>query len=259
MLIQFIKMQAQGNDFVVIDLRAGTDEFPGQERLAKTICDRRFGIGADGLVIITASGEADARMTIFNADGSRAEMCGSALRCVTWLIARNTDVKNFTIATDSGIRSCEATPDGASVDLGTPRFLEDNIYLQGLWGSVVDIGNLHFVCLLDELDNDPHLAFGPLLENDPAFPQGLNSQFIHCTSANSIEMVIWERGSGATFACGTGAVASVFTGIQMGILAGTVSVRMPGGAVRVSHTPSGTYALAGNVSIVFQGEYQWTI
>ncbi len=259
MLISFFKMHAQGNDFVVRDLRQSNELPPDQDLLAKAMCDRRFGIGADGLVIISASDTADARMSIFNSDGSPAAMCGSALRCVCWYLGQSGPQKHFSIATDSGIKMAEATPEGAIAELGTPRFAREDIQLQGLSGSVVDIGNLHFVAMLDDLTDAPHLAYGPRLESDPTFAQGLNSQFIHISSPQSIEMLIWERGCGATFACGTGAVASVFTGISKGLLAPGVTVKMPGGTVLVTHTSSGAYTLSGDVRRVFTGDYEWKI
>jgi len=257
-LIPFAKMHAQGNDFVVWDLRAGNDIREGMDKLAAAICDRRFGVGADGLVLISQD-DAAPRMTIFNSDGSRATMCGSALRCVARLLAGDGCGETLSIATDSGIKTATVDAGEVVVDLGIPHFAAQDIQLHGLKGDVVDIGNLHFVCVLDSLEDAPHLAFGSILEHDDTFPRGLNSQFVRVTSPGSLEMLIWERGAGATLACGTGAVAAVFSCIHSGKISSGATVDMPGGRVRVAITPSGSFTLAGGVSTVFYGEYQWRI
>lgn len=259
MLIPFIKMQAQGNDFVIWDMRSNGDIPELVSALSIAICDRRFGVGADGLVIIRPSTESDARMIIYNSDGSRAAMCGSALRCVASLVSPTAHTAPLSIATDSGIKTANVNLTEVVVDMGTPRFVERNIYLHGLLGNVVDTGNLHFVCITENLEEEPHKTHGHLLENDPTFPQGLNSQFAHITGKNELELLIWERGAGATHACGTGAVATVFSGVRSGLLIPPCIVDMPGGRVRVTETPSGTFTLAGEVQTVFRGEYQWRI
>lgn len=258
MLIPFTKMHAQGNDFVILQMLHTRETSLPPDALARDICDRRTGVGADGLVLLLADSDADARMLIHNSDGSHAATCGSALRCCASLLHKLTGKTEMEIATDSGIKS--ASVDGVliSVNLGKPFLKEKDIQLEGITGSLVEVGNLHFVSFLQVLNGQEH-DLGPLLERHTHFREGVNSEFARVVSRQEIEMKIWERGAGATQACGTGAVACVFSGIGKGLLDHEVWVKMPGGAVRIKRLDSGEFLLTGTVEHTFNGVYKWKI
>lgn len=265
MLIPFCKMHAQGNDFVFIDTMNLDDtelDFPA---LATAMCTPHFGIGADGLVLISKSTVADIRMIIFNLDGSRAEMCGSALRCVSNLNyskGRIIDAHyELQVETDSGIKHSVIDaehPELVKVNLGLPHLLQKNIGVEGFTGSLIDVGNLHFVSYIDDLSSDPHLVFGSKIEHHPSFPKPVNVHFAQIKDASHIKIKIWEAACGATLACGTGATAAVFTGISFYGLHNVVDVEMPGGIVQISNTQN-SFWLGGEVKKAFQGEYLWKI
>lgn len=258
MLIPFVKMHAQGNDFVIVDGYANKMpklDFPA---LAIDACAPHTGIGADGLVLIVPSKTAGAQMIIYNSDGSRAEMCGSALRCVSWLTHKRLKQTNVRILTDSGIKFAELSFDGSrvAVNLGHPQLVESSLAVNGFTGDLVDVGNLHYVVWADSLDDNPHLLHGPSLEHNKAFPHPVNSHFALLHSSSEIDIKIWEHACGATLACGTGATSCVFSGIQRGLLSGIVKVNMPGGSVQLEVKDSG-YILSGEVSLSFSGVYPW--
>lgn len=260
MLIPFCKMQAQGNDFVILRFTHRTDSSLPLPELACDICDRRKGVGADGLVILLADPKADARMLIHNSDGSRASMCGSALRCCAELVSGLKHKKQLKLATDSGMRTASITETegekSVEVNLGRPSLIQSDLEVEGAKGSLVDVGNLHFVSFWEVLDGQ-EFRLGPLLEKHPAFPGPVNSQFVRLISRGELELKIWETGCGVTLACGTGAVASVFAGIEKGMLDARVKVAMPGGEVQISRKDNGEYILAGSVKHVFSGVYLW--
>jgi len=262
MLIDFILMQAQGNDFVILDGLAHDLPELDHSLLARDVCERRFGIGADGLVLLQKSLKGSARMTIYNSDGSRARMCGSALRCVSLLLSRKLGEKNISLETDSGIRESEIIESEAGelirVNMGKPVILEPELQAGNFTGSLVDVGNLHYVVFTESLEDDPHLRYGSLLEHHPAFPTAVNVHFVKRISDREIEIKIWERGAGATYACGTGATASVCSGILLRHLDNNVRVNMPGGQVLISRqVPSEDYFLTGEVNETGYGTYIW--
>lgn len=263
MLIPFAKMQAQGNDFVILDLLGqGTPESYHQ-KLAKSICDRHFGVGADGLVLLLNAESAAARMVIFNSDGSRAEICGSALRCCVALLGHKLDRNELDVLTDAGLMRANIFMEEGrrqlEVDLGVPRFIRTEARAEGLEGALVDIGNRHFVSFWEELSDKPHLIHGPLIEHNQELGGALNSMYVKVIAKDEIELSIWENACGPTLACGSGAVASVFAGIHQGLLADKVAVRMPGGMVRIRRTEQGRFLLSGPVEYVFSGVYRWKI
>lgn len=262
MLIPFRKMQAQGNDFVFLELLETHECKLSLDELARSICDRRKGIGADGVVVLLADPEADARMIIHNADGSRAAMCGSALRCSAQLLNEMTGKSVFSIATDSGVKAASiissSTVKSVEVNLGKPTLLESDVQVGEVQGSLINVGNLHFVSFWsDNLNKE--MVFGPVLENHPYFTEAVNSEYVVIISRSEISVRVWERGCGATQACGTGAVASVFTGIHKGLLDDQVTVLMPGGKLQVRVTANGEFMLEGEVENVFNGVYRWKI
>ncbi len=262
MLIPFLKMHAQGNDFVILDaFSAPADAFTDQELaiLAAEVCQLHTGVGADGLVVLSPHEDAGGRMLIFNADGSRAEMCGSALRCCAWILGEKLKLSELIIHTDSGKKTAVITPEGEiCVNLGLPKLLQRDLPALGFTGDLIDSGNLHYIVWQAELSNAPHLQQGAALEHFAGFPHPVNVHFARVLSPNAIEIKIWERGVGATLACGTGAVSCVCSALQRNLISGKTTVQMPGGTVCVSPTPEG-YLLSGEVCLVFRGEYSWKI
>jgi diaminopimelate epimerase len=258
MLVPFIKMHAQGNDFVILDgfkLKLPPIDYT---ELAKDMCTYRTGVGADGLVLLSPRKTAAAQMIIYNSDGTRAEMCGSALRCVSSLMFQKTNKRNLTILTDSGIKQAEISNGSQSVavNLGVPKIVSREFSAEGFPGDLVDIGNSHFVIWVDTLDDNPHLQWGQAIENNPTFPQPVNVHFALLQSPEEITIKIWERSCGATLACGTGAASCVYSGFQRGILSNKVKVNMPGGSVQIEVVDSGCI-LSGEVTNTFEGTYLW--
>ena len=261
MLIDFIKMHAQGNDFVILDHPEAAILQADLGELALAVCDLKFGFGADGLVIYTDSDTAAARMIIYNSDGTRAAMCGSALRCLTYLYASKFKVNQFEIETDNGIKTCRLDHDDVTtVNLGKPVIIEAEMAVGDFVGSLVDVGNLHYVVYTQNLADAPHMRHGDFLEHHPAFPQTVNVHFAKLINRFSIQLAIWENGVGPTLACGTGATAAVLAGIITQGLEQSVSVEMPGGKVQVSQNPeTGDFELSGAVTFVGTGQYRWIV
>jgi diaminopimelate epimerase len=143
------------------------------------------------------------------------------------------------------------------VNLGTPSLLEKDLEISDLRGSLVDVGNLHFVRFWDDLSSEPHLLYGPRIEREAGLERGVNSEHVKVLSRGEIDILVWENGCGATFACGTGAVASVFVGIGRNLLDPGVKVNMPGGSVSIKRSDNGEFLLAGTVESVFKGSYRW--
>ncbi len=251
-------MQAQGNDFVILELLQNTHSQIDITALAIDICERRKGVGADGLVLLLGDPDCDARMVILNSDGSAAAMCGSALRCCAWLLHGLIGKAELRVNTASGIKSAMVGNAGVEVNLGVPRLVEAGIRVLETSGTLVDVGNLHYVAFGD-IQAGQEAGLGPLLEVHPRFPGRVNVQFARVISRAELALRIWEIGAGATQACGTGAVASVFAGIQLGRLDTEVRVKMPGGEVRVRGLENGEFVLQGSVQEVFNGVFRWMI
>lgn len=261
MLIPFSKLQAQGNDFVFVIQPLKDTPWKDVSFLAKSICDRHFGVGADGLVLLLEDENVDARMLIFNSDGSRAAMCGSALRCAGLLIAESKKKQNLIINTDSGLRKVSVDQAKAKVqaEIGFPQIMEKVLILHGLQGSLVDIGNLHFISWWDDLSWEPHLKYGSKIEMTPNFGMGINSMYAKVLSRSEIQLKIWEKGCGATLACGTGASATLKVGVELGFLDKKVLIHMPGGDVEAWQDEAGNVSISGKVKEVFEGAYPWKI
>ncbi|PKN78148.1 MAG: diaminopimelate epimerase [Candidatus Cloacimonetes bacterium HGW-Cloacimonetes-1] len=260
MLIPFIKMHAQGNDFVILDgfESAQTDLV----KLAIEVCKPHFGIGADGLVLIKPSAGYDGRMVIYNSDGSTAEMCGSALRCVTHLLFQKTGKTEMLIETESGVKKGKITGNGETVEVNIGRAIsvEDNISVEGQAGSLIDVGNLHYVVYANDLSDDPHLKYGWAIEHNPHFPKTVNVQYTQKINEDRIVLKIWENACGPTLACGTGACSAVAVGRKHYGLSDTVTVQMPGGEVVIKYDSiDDSYWLCGGVKEAFRGEYLWKI
>lgn len=264
MLIPFFKMHAQGNDFVFLDAFAHDFRQIDFPKLALDVCQAHFGIGADGLVVISRSEKHDGKMEIFNSDGSRAEMCGSALRCVTLFLHMQSGKGELSIETDSGMKQGIVVTQGlqkiVEVNIGKASLIEDQISVQGQQGSLVSVGNLHYVVYTEDLTTDPHLQYGYAIEHDPHFPQTVNVQYAQKIDSGKIVLKIWENACGPTLACGTGACSAVSVGRRDHGLSNRVIVSMPGGEVEIRYdATSDCYWLCGEVTETFRGEYVWKI
>jgi diaminopimelate epimerase len=265
------KYQATGNDFVMtLDPE---DRRPLSPDEVRVLCDRRFGIGADGSIRVTAGRDGRAFMDYRNADGSLAEMCGNGLRCVALLLrdAGGEDAPIFDVETRAGTRGVELVPDGrVRVDMGEPNFTKAAIPMRGpAWetslhepldlgggvvvtASAVSMGNPHFVLFVDDDPERFHVAhIGAVLERDDRFPEGTNVEFVRVTDDGLVARV-WERGSGETMACGSGACAIVVAANEAGLTGPRAMVRFPGGVLEVERLETGSVLLTGPARAVFE-------
>jgi diaminopimelate epimerase len=261
MNIQFAKMQAQGNDFIIVNRGKVVLENALLPKLAQDVCNRHFGIGADGLVLLDTDKREKVHMAIYNADGSKAEMCGSALRCCCVLLTKDSNSKEIEIFTDSGLSKGiidNENQNYVTVEIGSPKMVKYSFILDGFKGDYVTIGNPHFVIYTHDLTSNPHLSAGKALSENSQFTNGANIEFVKVITKDEIDMVIWERGAGVTLACGTGATAAVFSGQYNHLLNDKVKVNVPGGSITITKK-SETYYLGGEVSFVGTGDYIWTI
>jgi diaminopimelate epimerase len=279
MHIEFVKMEGVGNDYVYLDL-IGKSYSPDFSDLALKIADRHFGVGGDGLVLIMGSSTADYRMRMFNADGTEAEMCGNAIRCVgKYLYDRAyLEDESFTIETLGGIKNLSIVEKDAEgraaqlcVDMGEPVLkgrdipvgfdLEPvvGVEVRGYEGTAVSMGNPHFVIFVDEITDNHVLVDGPLLEKASEFPNRINVEFVTVTDRNNLTMRVWERGSGETLACGTGACAVAVASVLNGLTSRTVNVSLLGGTLRINwDESSNTVYMTGPATEVFSGIYSYT-
>lgn len=265
--MKFTKMQGIGNDYVYINCFEEAVKDPVQ--LSIRLSDRHFGIGADGLILIMPSDIADCRMRMFNADGSEGAMCGNAIRCVGKYVYDHgiVDKKNLLVETKSGIRSLELTiSDGTAgmvtVDMGEPKLtsqLPEPICVDGADYEFVGIsvGNPHAVYFMEEIDSLDLEKTGPAFECHERFPERTNTEFIRVIDRNHIRMRVWERGSGETWACGTGATASVMAGIYLGYLDHETEVVLRGGRLLIRWDEKSNHVfMTGPAEEVFHGEIE---
>lgn len=265
--MRFTKMQGAGNDYVYVDCFQETVEDPSA--VAVRVSDRHFGIGSDGLILICPSETADCRMRMFNADGSEGEMCGNAIRCVGKYVYDHDIVKKpqISVETLGGIKYLDLTVENgkvtaATVDMGRPELTSDlpeKIMVNGEEKEFVGIstGNPHAVYFCDAIDGLDLEKIGPSYENHSRFPNRVNSEFVEVTDRGHIRMRVWERGSGETMACGTGATASVAASILMGYTDDTVEVSLKGGKLTISlDRENGRAYMRGPAVEVFAGEIE---
>ena len=260
----FHKMHGLGNDFVVIDARVHVVEMT--KARAHGIADRHIGIGCDQLILLEKSEIADVKMRIFNADGSEVEACGNATRCVALLLE-----KSARIETIGGI--LETVPQGqsASVLLNQPAFdwefiplamPMDTADMPVGWDELerpmaVNVGNPHVVFFVDDCDAVELERSGPLIENDPLFPEKINVNVATIVAVNHIKLRVWERGVGLTKACGTGACATAVAAIRSGRAKSPLTVSLPGGALSISWAEGGPIEMSGPATHVFTGNADW--
>ena len=260
--MRFTKMHGLGNDYIYVYGPVPDDI----EDLSKRLSDRHKGIGGDGMIYISPSGCADFAMRIFNADGSEGAMCGNGIRCVGKYVYDKgyTDKKELRIETKSGIRTVRLATvlgrvTGASVDMGYAWPGED-MKLSLPCGEVscvpVSVGNPHAVVFCEDADSVPMERDGKALSGHPAFPGGVNAEFVHVEGENRIRMRVWERGSGMTMACGTGACASAAAAVKKGYCRpGTpVTVVLDGGELEITVGDDRGVTMTGPAETVFEGE-----
>ena len=249
-------MHGLGNDYIYVN----AIEYPlgDPARLSVLWSDRHKGIGADGLILIGKSDKADFSMRIFNADGSEAEMCGNGIRCVGRFIHDKglSDKTVLTIETLAGIKVLHMNGDGSvSVEMGT-AFPGGKV----LGGTPVSMGNPHLVLFVDDAEAAPVAETGPRLEKDPAFPEGTNVEFAQVLDSTHIRMRVWERGSGITMACGTGACATAVAAAAAGLTSPDgCTILMDGGSLTVAWDPeTGKVTMTGPATPVFEGTIEQT-
>jgi diaminopimelate epimerase len=275
--MRFVKMHGAGNDYIYVDCFTQPAP-PRPHLLAAQISNRHKGIGADGLILVRPSSVAHARMQMFNADGSEAEMCGNGVRCVAKYIyeqgiARQEQLK---VETGRGVLDLDLTirsgkVESVRVNMGRPvleaariptllpgnppRDVPLNVAGRTFDVTCVSMGNPHCVMFVDQLTDDGVLGRGPQIERHPAFPNRTNVEFAVVRASDQIEMRVWERGSGETQACGTGACAVAVAGVLTGRTARQVLCQLPGGELTIDWSESGEVYLSGPAIEVFRGEW----
>ncbi|MDD3014436.1 MAG: diaminopimelate epimerase [Candidatus Gastranaerophilales bacterium] len=281
--IKFTKMQGLGNDFIIVDNNEIEKNNINSSELAKKICDRNFGIGGDGLIVVNPSdmkGDTDVSWRIFNSDGTEPQMCGNGIRCFAKYIYENGIInkKKFTVQTLAGVIVPEIQENGeVRVDMGEPVLEAKKIPLSGIEGtpvikhpievvdrtftfSAVSMGNPH--CLIFTEEDSEKLAriYGAEIELNTLFPEKTNVEFIKVLSRNNIKIDVWERGCGITLACGTGACASTVAAILNGLTDNTVFADLPGGRLKIEWKQdknSNNVFMTGASEFVFKGEYYY--
>lgn len=271
--IKFDKMHGAGNDYVYVDARNEIIEDPCP--LSIQISDRHFGVGSDGLVLIMNSEIADFRMRMFNADGSEAGMCGNASRCIgKYLYEKGlTDKTEITLETGSGVKTLKleilkGKVGRVSVDMNTPRLgahdipvdFPDPMYIPiaGMSFTAVSMGNPHAVTFVDDVTTVDLYGIGKRVEHDPIFPERTNVEFAQVVARDRIKMRVWERGSGETLACGTGACATLVAAVLQNRTDRKVTIELLGGEVEVEWNEQTDHiTLTGGAAWVFNGEYRY--
>lgn len=261
----FIKMHGLGNDFVVLDARE--QALPAiKPGFARALSDRRAGIGCDQVIVLEPSETADFQMRIFNADGSEAGACGNASRAVALLHGKPASVE-----TAGGTIAIEPSSDGASVDMGAPRFDWDAIPLAYPmdtatmpvgWETLdnpaaINVGNPHIIFFVEDSGTVDLARLGPEIETDPLFPERINVNVAHLAGDNQLALRVWERGAGLTRACGTGACATAVAAIRRGLVHSPVTVSLPGGDLEIAWRAGGTIRMTGPATEAFRGTFEW--
>ncbi|MBI5097712.1 MAG: diaminopimelate epimerase [Nitrospirae bacterium] len=288
MNLPFTKMHSLGNDFIVIDIRNAN--LKKLSMLAKNLCDRRFGIGADQVLLLGDSHKADFKMRIFNADGSEVEMCGNGVRCLGKFIwdqkvksqkskVRKNTTQQLSIETLGGIKHLRKIGELIEVDMGEPILDAEKIPVRAELNSklkiqnskliikyslqvkdktfritCVSMGNPHAVIVVKNVRSVPLSHYGPIIENHRLFPKRTNVEFIQIQNRHNIKMRVWERGAGETMACGTGASASAVASALLGLSDRKVTMHLPGGRLLVNWSKKDNHVyMTGDAVKVFEG------
>ena len=286
--MKFTKMQGAGNDYIFIDARDESLALTDWPSISRSMSDRHFGVGGDGIILFLASQAADLKMRMFNADGSEGEMCGNGIRCFVkhavdreMVPAGSSPVR---VETLSGIRDIEPVLEGntvvrAKVAMGAPRLAPAEVPVELADGagervsgavvnypleigeahlklSFVSMGNPHAVAFLEEpVDRFPLHVLGPQVEHHPMFPNRVNFEIVNLAGDGRLTARVWERGSGETMACGTGACAIGVASRILGHTSDVVDITLPGGTLNVSWDGRGQVYLEGDAVEVFRGEW----
>lgn len=260
--MHFTKYNGLGNDFIFLDGETALS-VKDPATLARTLCNRYTGIGADGLVLLLPSEKADVRMRIINSDGSEAEMCGNASRCVPLHCLKKgfTSKKQITLETLAGIIHTEILDERQGlvrVNMKNPRDIVPSfgvkLATQEWVGTKVSMGNPHFVLVVEDVENFPVAELGPLLETHSLFPQKTNVEFVQILNKTQVRMRVWERGAGITRACGTGACATAVACILQGLTEKQVTVKLDGGELQIAWPEKQDIFMTGPAQQVFEGE-----
>jgi len=262
-MTEFYKYHGAGNDFILIDDREGT--FVAQDaKKIKFLCDRHFGIGADGLILVESSDKADCFMNYYNADGSVAEMCGNGVRCVAKFFIEKTksNKKELAIDTRAGVKKVVLNSDGTfSVNMGTPVFSNKDfpnnpLTIENIQLNFVSMGNPHAVGMIKNISDVDLLKIGPKIENDSHFPNKINLELVEKIRDDYFKVKVWERGSGATLACGSGACAVYAILKKDNKNIGEITLEFPGGNLYLSENKEGEIILRGEAVYIFKGEIE---
>ena len=276
--MKFTKMHGCGNDYVYIN---GAEEKIPQEKkpeLVRRLSDRHFGIGGDGVIFINPAEEADFEMEMYNADGTRAEMCGNGIRCVAKYVYDKhlTDQTEFSIVSAGKIKYITLEVENGMavqvrVDMGTPELTAKNVPVVSEKEQVIDeeiivqgkayrmtcvsMGNPHAIVFMEDVKNLAIETVGPYFENHECFPKRTNTEFVRVIDRNKVEMRVWERGTGETLACGTGCCATVVACVLNGLTERDVTVHVLGGDIRITWDEAeNTIYMTGPAETVFEGE-----
>jgi diaminopimelate epimerase len=271
--MRFWKMHGLGNDYVVIDNRDGKISDKQAPRWAERLCERRFSVGADGLLLVFPSQIANVKMRIFNSDGSEAEMCGNGIRCFAKYCYENAIVEKteFSVETLSGVKHVWLTLDddevvSVKVDMGAPSWQRASLSMVGEGTYInqplevdddlykvtcLSMGNPHCVTFVENVDVFPVYTVGKLIENHKAFPKRTNVGFVQVLNPSELSVRVWERGCGETLACGTGTCAAVAAANKLGKVGSKVTVHLLGGDLQVEVNE--TILLSGAAEKVFEG------
>jgi len=278
--IDFVKMHGLGNDFILIDcLHKSLGDSSFLSYLSKKLCDRNFGIGADGVILILPSSKTDLRMRIFNSDGTEAQMCGNGIRCFAKYAYENKLIFKikFTVETLAGIITPELIfkdkeISGIKVDMGIPKLKRREIPMEGkdtlmvvnetlkinpkqiFKITCVSMGNPHCIIFVNDVQSIPVDEIGPKIENHPLFPEKTNIEFIQVLNKQEINFRVWERGVGETLACGTGACAALVAAVLNKKTDRQALVHLPGGDLSIQWADNGHIYMAGPAELVFKGE-----
>ncbi|HSI73292.1 MAG TPA: diaminopimelate epimerase [Fimbriimonas sp.] len=278
-MIAFTKMQGIGNDFVMVDLISsplpsegeGSGVRAGLPELAKKVNDRRFGIGGDGLILLEKGEQAPFKMRMFNPDGSESEMCGNGIRCFAVLLKDHGHIDSDTVDVETGAGVLKLNlvgEDSVRVDMGPARLTRGEIPMmgtadeqfveqpvgEGFMGTAVSMGNPHLVIFVNDVSKIDLELLGPRFENDALFPRRTNVHFVQVVDRATLIQRTWERGAGATLACGTGACSVGVAGFLTGRTDRSVEVRLPGGSLHIEYLEDGRVLMTGPAKTVFTGE-----
>lgn len=276
--MEFTKMQGCGNDYVYVN--GFENKIDNPNKLSEIVSDRHFGVGSDGLIVINPSEKADFKMSMYNADGSEGKMCGNGIRCVAKYVYDNkmTDKTTIAVETLSGIKTLELNVkndkvETVKVNMGTPILLPKDVPVVSDKDKVVDepividdkeyritcvsMGNPHAITFIENTDDLEIETIGPKFENNPIFPDRVNTEFIQILDRNTVKMRVWERGSGETFACGTGACATVVACVLNGLTDEKVTVKLLGGDLFIEYNrEENTVYMTGPAKVSFTGKIE---